>query len=99
MLDRRPSDRFESDKRQADASLKAQVDFIMTNLSHLSKVDKQGRMRVAACSFRDMLKRGDELTPGQRNYVESIYEAVWRGASFQGAGVHHDKRKRGLKFG
>lgn len=97
-LDRR-FDKYESDRRQADVSVRANLDFILQNLTHLRKVDRNGRMENAARSFKAMLDNGEELTPGQRSYTEGIYEKVWRGAGYDSVNVHADKKRRGLKFG
>ena len=92
-------DRYESDRRQADASLRWQLDFILQNLGHLRKVDRNGRMEKAAMDFDEAIKRGEELTPGQRNYCDGIYEKVMLGAGFPAVSKHIDKKRRGLKFG
>ena len=98
-LDRKRADRFESDRRVADSTIKLQLQFILANLHHLRKVDKNGRMERAATEFDEALEKGEELTPGQRSYVDGIYEATMSGASLPSISVHVDKKRRGLKFG
>lgn len=98
-VDRRPRDRFESDRRVADGSIRIQLDVVLANLHHLRKVDKRGRMEQAAHDFDAALKRGDELTPAQRNYVDGIYEKTMSGAMLPSVTRHIDKKRRGLKFG
>jgi hypothetical protein len=98
-VDRKPADRFSSDKDQADASLKAQLEFILANVDRLQAIDQGRRMERAARSFKVLLDAGEDLTPRQRAYSESMYEQVMKVCGFQGVDRHIDKKRRGLKFG
>ena len=98
-LNRKPADRFESDRRTADATIRMQLQFVLSNLHHLRKVDKNGRMENAAVEFEAAIKKGEELTPGQRSYIDGIYEKTMLGAGLPAVNLHADRKKRGLKFG
>jgi hypothetical protein len=98
-MDRKPADRFSSDKEQADASLKSQLDFILANVDHLRTLNRGKKMEQAARSFKILLAEGENLTPGQRSYCEGIYETVMRAAGLEGVDRHVDKKRRSLKFG
>jgi len=94
-----PRDRFSSDREQANKSLKAMLRFILDNRHQLAKVDKGNRMVRAAVEMNQLLRDGIDLTPGQRSYVEGIYEATHKGAGYESCGVHVDKKRKGMRFG
>ena len=98
-VDRRPADRFSSNKRQAHRTALHLAEFILSNLQHLAKVDNTGKLEKAARDFRFLLANGEDLTPGQLSFLESIYEKVLGAAGYDSISVHHDKTRRSLKVG
>ena len=98
-VDRRPTDRYSSNRDQAHRTALHLAEFVTTNIAHLRKVDTSGKMERAAKSFRTLLANGEELTPGQHSFLEGIYESTMRGAGFESAPVHTDKKRRGMRFG
>jgi hypothetical protein len=98
-MNRLPQDRYASNKDQALRTAKHLAEFICENLTHLEKFDRSGRKRRAAITFRDMLCAGEDLTPGQHSYLESIWETTMKGAGYESCDVHHDTKGRSLKFG
>lgn len=71
----------------------------MENLAHLQKADPSGRMQKAAKDFYVLTQNEITLSPGQLNYVDSIYETTMRGAGFDSVARHADKKRASLKFG
>jgi hypothetical protein len=94
-----PKDRFSSDRRQADSSIRSMLDLIMANIEHLRKVYRGGRMERAATSMLYLVRQGEELTPGQRRYVEGIWESVMQSAGFESVPLHVDKKRKSVRFG
>ncbi|MEW6511859.1 MAG: hypothetical protein AB1428_12985 [Bacteroidota bacterium] len=92
-------DRFSSNAAQAQRTARHLSDFIQTNLHHLRKVDRTGKLEKDAASFHARLQRGEELTGNQLSYLEALYEKTMAGAGFPSVDTHHDKRPRSLKFG
>jgi hypothetical protein len=92
-------DRYSSNRNQAQRNAKHLADFVCDNLPHLGKVDATGKMEKAAKSFRTLLANGEDLTPGQLSFMESIYEATMKGMGFPAAEVHSDRKPRGMRFG
>ena len=76
-----------------------QIEFVMSNLTHLRKARGAAKMEDAVENFRAIRKAGRNLSGPQLSYLDSIYEKCFAGAGFPSANVHHSKRKRGLKFG
>jgi hypothetical protein len=92
-------DTFERNRRTALSSAQIQIDFVLANLQHLRKVDKNQRMETAVLNFEDILKGGDMLTPGQFSYLDGIFEKTWKGANYESVNVHADKKRKGLRYG
>jgi hypothetical protein len=95
-VDRKPADRFFSNAEQAQRTALHLAEFIATNIHHLRKVDKAGRMEEAANSFRATLKNGERLTPNQYSYLEAIYEKTLGAAGFDSVNTHHDMLRKGI---
>lgn len=96
LLDR-ITERYSNDKDQALASARAQLNMILANTKHLLKVRGGADKLKAAQDFDVMLKRGEDLTPGQRSYIEGILEAVWDGAGYDSVNVHYDKPRFSMR--
>jgi len=96
---RLPQPKFDGGKATGLQTAKIQLDFIVTNLHHLRKVDKNGSRERAALEFKRDLDAGLELSPNKLSYIDSIYESTMRGAEYPSVGLHVDKKRTGLKFG
>jgi hypothetical protein len=91
-------DRFARESPElALASARANLNMILANTRHLLKVRKGEEKLKAAQDFDAILKRGDDLTPNQMSYIEGILEAVWDGAGYPSANVHHDKPRFSMR--
>ncbi len=97
-LDRPKPDRFSSDKRVADGSVRIMLDHCMANLEHLRKLRRGERYIEAVLSFDKIVREGDELAPGQRSFLEGIYEKSFAGAGYESVSAHID-RKKSLRYG
>ena len=95
---RRVCDRCEPESPElAVASARASLDMILANTRHLLRVRKGAEKLKAAQDFDAMLKRGEDLTPGQLSYIDGILEAVWDGAGYESVNVHHDKPRFSMR--
>lgn len=94
-----PSDQFERSAEQARKTARIQAEFIIQQIDHLRKVDRNKRMETAARSFLTLLEAGEDLTGNQLSFLESIYERCWAGAGYPSAGVHVDQKKTLMRFG
>lgn len=99
MLEPLPKDQFTSDSEQAHRSARAKVEFALTHVQHLHKVDPRRRAENAARSFLSLLKAGEILTPGQLSYCDGIYEQTMKAMGLPSVGVHSDRRRKSLKYG
>ena len=90
-------DRFEKSEELALGTARVQLDMVLANEKHLLKVRNGAEKLKAARDFDEMLKRGEGLSPGQLNYIDGIYEAMWRGAGHESIVTHHDKPKGMLR--
>lgn len=79
------------------AAIRANLNMILANAKHLLKVRNGAVKLKAAQDFDAMLKRGEDLTPGQRSYIEGILESVWDGAGYESVNVHHDKPRFSMR--
>lgn len=87
-------------RRSALISAKANAQFILDNIEALQKLDTpQHKHEKAARSFSILLRNGEELTPGQYSYLESIYEMVMGAKGLPSVKVHSDRKRKSLKFG
>jgi hypothetical protein len=89
---------FSHGQEQAQKSAKIQLEMIMSNLTHLSKVRNGVNLCDKARQFNDLVKRGVKLSPNQLSFIDSIYEKMWKGAGFESHNLHIDKKKKGLRF-
>jgi hypothetical protein len=90
-------DRFERSETQAVNTARVQLDMILANEDRVLKLRNGAEKVKAARDFDALLKSGERLTPGQRNYIDGIYEAMWKGAGFDSVNAHHDKPKGQLR--
>jgi hypothetical protein len=97
MLLDRVVDRYSRDNERALASARANLNMILANAHHLLKARKGAEKLKAARDFDAMLKRGEDLTPGQMSYIDGILESMWDGAGYESVNVHHDKPKGQLR--
>jgi hypothetical protein len=98
-VERLRTDHFSNDHDRAHRTARVQMEFVIENIHHLRKVDRDGRAEKAARSFLVLLKNGESLNPGQLSYADGIYEQTMKGAGFPSVNVHADKKRRSLKFG
>jgi hypothetical protein len=94
-LDRVTDCRFMNDAREAENSSREMLKIILANKSAFDNI-KKGREFYSAAF--DMSKEPGDLTPGQRSYVESIYERMWQGKNYESVPTHIDKKRKGLRF-
>ncbi len=92
-------DRFSSDRGEADRSLKIWLEHSLANIPHLLKLRRGARHVTALHSFEAMIRAGEEFTPGQKGYLEKIYELTFEGAGFESCKTHIDRKRKGLRFG
>lgn len=99
-VDRMRTDRFSSGADQARRSALANANFVCERIEALKKVDPTGKMQRAVKSFRSLLANGEDLTPPQYSFLESIYEKTISAAyGVESVNVHSDVKRRGLRFG
>jgi hypothetical protein len=75
-VDKLPVDQYTPDRRQANNSIKEQINIIIKHIDALKQVDKNERMQKAVFDFYRIIRSGDELTDAQRSYLENIYEST-----------------------
>ncbi len=96
---REKHDRFSSDRAQAEKTVTIWLDHCLNNLAHLRSL-RMGPKHVAAVhSFHDMVKAGESLSPGQRRYLERMYELTFEAAGYDGCKTHVDKKPKSLRYG
>lgn len=89
---------FDHGQEQAQKSAKAQLEVIMANLHHLSKVRNGNDLCNTARRFNERVNKNEKLSPNELSFVEGIYEKMWKGAGFGSCNLHIDKKRRGLRF-
>ena len=82
----------------AQRSAKYQLEIIMANLNSLGNVRGGDKLVTAARGFNAIIQRKEKLTPNQLSFVESIYEKVFEAKGFESCKVHHDKKRKDLRF-
>ena len=87
--------RFMNDAGQAERSAREMLKTILANKSAFGNIKKGFKLYSDAL---DISNEKGMLTPGQRNYVENIYEEMWKGKNYESVDRHIDKKKKGLKF-
>jgi hypothetical protein len=92
-------DRYASDRLQAVRSAKHNAQFVIDHLANLRAVDRMGKMERAAKKFHATLESGNELTPAQYSYLDSIYEHVFQSLGLPSVGNHHDAVAKKLRYG
>jgi hypothetical protein len=90
---------FERNHEQAQRSAREQLRIILANTPALRYVKGGGALAKAAREMDSQIRNGRPLTPKQMSFIDSIYEKTMRGAGFEAAPVHVDKKRRGLRFG
>jgi len=100
-VDKRPTDRFHSDRDSANSSIRTQLRFILQPENRdLLKTAKNGQRHVVAMfEFWKKIKDGDEFTPAQRSYVDGMYEKVWSLKGEEAVDRKIDKKRKGMRFG
>lgn len=92
-----PVSRFSHGSEIAQKTAKAQLEFILTHLRILRRVDSNSKLQNAAMEFKNMIDSNEKLSPKQLAFVESIYEKVFKGAGFESISPKHDFKKK-LKY-
>lgn len=88
--------RFDRGKGIVAGTIRMQLDTILSNEAHLLKVRGGAGKLAAAMEFKEMLERGESLSPGQINYIDKIYGSVWKGAGYESFSANF-KPKAGLR--
>jgi hypothetical protein len=95
----RITDRYSTDRRSADKSIRVQMQFILDNIDHLGVVDRRGTKVKLAQQIADKMIRNEELLEWERSAIDGLYEDTWKGYGMPSVQKHIDKKRKGLKFG
>lgn len=74
-------------------SVRGQLNIILAKAEDLLNVRRGAEKLEAARKFDRMLKEGETLSAAQINYIDRIYEAMWKGAGYESFSPQFKPRK------
>ena len=94
----RLTSRFQRSTTEPRILARGKLDFVLANQGALLSVRNGQKKLQAARDFDSLLRHGEDLTPGQYNYIDGIVESTWEGAGYESIKRHHDKPKAVLRY-
>lgn len=87
--------RFYSDKEQSERAARASIEFILSQREALQKI-KGGDKYLSDVTD---ISKSIELTPGQKDYIDTIYEKTMKALGFDSFSRTFKPKKNNLRFG
>jgi len=92
-------DRYSSDRKQADRSLKENAEFVIRNVGYLRRKDPKRKKEADVRRILTKLEQGFSPEDWERRVIDEAKEKVMEAAGMQSIKTHNDRRRRSLRFG